>query len=93
MGVLLYADDVVVMSESVDELKSLLDVVDGYGKDFGVKFSSEKSRVMIVNRSEDESNAVWRIEENEPNQVLEYKYLGMWMSPNGCKKAKNEKKN
>ena len=36
IGVLLYADDVVVMSESVGELESLLDVVDGNGKDFGV---------------------------------------------------------
>ena len=81
----------VVMSESADELQSLLDVVDGYGKEFGVRFSSEKSKVMIVNRSQDESNAVWRIGENELNQVIEYKYLGMWMSPNGCKKAKNEK--
>ncbi|XP_063877492.1 uncharacterized protein LOC135109778 [Scylla paramamosain] len=89
--VLLYADDVVVMSESADELQSLLDVVDGYGKDFGVRFSSEKSKVMIVNRSEDESNVVWRLGENELRQVQEYKYLGMWMSPSGCAKAKNEK--
>ena len=74
---LLYADDVVVMSESADELQSLLNVVEGYGKDFEVRFSIEKGKVMIVNRSEDESNAVWRKEENELNQVLEYKYLGM----------------
>ena len=44
IGVLLYADDIVVMIESADELQSLLDVVDGYGKDFGVRFSSEKVR-------------------------------------------------
>ncbi|XP_063861501.1 uncharacterized protein LOC135101456 [Scylla paramamosain] len=46
---------------------------------------------MIVNRSEDESNVVWRLGENELRQVQEYKYLGMWMSPSGCAKAKNEK--
>ncbi|MPC67029.1 hypothetical protein E2C01_061189 [Portunus trituberculatus] len=40
-SVLLYAD-VVVMSESAFELQSMLDVVDGYGRDFGVRFSSEK---------------------------------------------------
>ena len=56
-----------------------------------VRFSSEKSKVMIVNRSEDESNATWRIGVNELNQVLEYKYLGMSISPNRCEKAKNEK--
>ena len=89
--VLFYADDVVVMSESADELQNFLDVVDGYKRDFGVRFSSKKSKVMIVNRSVDESNAVWRLGENELKQAQEYKYLGMWMSPNGCEKAKNEK--
>ena len=54
---LLYADDVVVMSESAEEFQSILDVVDGYGRDFRVRFSNEKSKVIVVNRSEDERNA------------------------------------
>ncbi|MPC41897.1 hypothetical protein E2C01_035505 [Portunus trituberculatus] len=45
-----------------------------------------------MNRSEDESNAVWRTGENEMNQAREYKYLGMWVSPSGCEKTKNEKR-
>ena len=53
---LLYAD-VVVMSESVKELQSLLDVIDEYGRDFGANSSCEKGKVMIVNRSEDERDA------------------------------------
>ena len=88
--ILLYADDVVVMSESAEEFQSILDVVDGYGKDFGVRFSSEKSKVMIVNGSEDERNATWKLGETELEQTNEYKYLGVWMSPNGCGKTKNE---
>ena len=75
----------------MDELQSLLDVVDGYGKDFGVRFSSEKSKVMIVNISKDESNAVLRIGVNELIQVIKYKYLGISVSPDGCENAKNEK--
>ena len=39
---LLYADDVVVVNESAEELQSLLDVVDEYGRDFGVNFSKKK---------------------------------------------------
>ena len=77
IGVLLYADDIVVMGESANELQSLLDVVDGYGKDFGVRVSSEKSKVVMVNRSDAESDATWTIGVNELNQGLEYKYLGM----------------
>ena len=72
---MLYADDVVVISESAEELQSLLNVVDEYGRDFGVNFSCEKSKVMIVNRSEDERNATWRLGVKELHQVCEYKYL------------------
>ena len=58
---LLYADDVVVMSKSAKELQSLLDVVDSDGRDFGVRFSTEKSKVMIMNRSEDDMNCSMEI--------------------------------
>ncbi|MPC58797.1 hypothetical protein E2C01_052806 [Portunus trituberculatus] len=79
------------MSELADEFQSLLNAVDGYGRDFGVSFSSEKSKVMVVIRSEDERGSVWRLGENKVQQTDEYRYLGIWMSSNGCVKAKNEK--
>ena len=91
LGLLLYADDAVVMSESADELQDILDILSEYGTDFGVRFSAEKSKVMIVNRTEDERGCTWRLGDREIEQTCEYKYLGMWMSPNGCEKAKNEK--
>ena len=91
INILMYADDIVVMSESAGELQRMLDVVSEYGRDFAVKFSREKSKVMIVNRSEDERDATWRLGEDELQQENEYKYLGVWMSPNGCEKMKNEK--
>ena len=91
VSVLLYADDVVVMSESAEELQELLDVVHGYGSDFGVRFSSEKSQVMVVNRGEDERNRTWWLGDTELRQTEAYKYLGVWMSPSGCERTKNEK--
>ena len=36
--------------------------------------SAEKSKVMIVNRSEDKRDTVWRLEENKLEQMHEYKY-------------------
>ena len=90
-SILLYADDVVVMSETAEELQRLLDVVGEYGRDFCVRFSSEKSKVMIVNRSVNEENMTWRLGDNELEQTTEYKYLGVWLSAKGCEKAKNEK--
>ena len=91
ISLLMYADDMVVMSESSEELQRLLDVVSEYGKDFSVRFSSEKSKVMIVNRTEDERQSTWRLGENELEQTCEYKYLGICLSVNGCERAKSEK--
>ena len=85
---LLYADDVVVMSESAEELQSVLG---GYGRDFRVNFSSEKSKIMVVNRSENECNTTWMLDEKELQQPKEYKYLEVWMSTDRCERAKNEK--
>ena len=45
------------MSESAEELQSLVDVVNNYRRDFGVRYSSEKNKIMIVNRSADERDA------------------------------------
>ena len=88
---LLYADNVVVMNESAEELQSVLEVIGGYGRDLGVSFSSEKSKIMVVNRSENEGNITWMLDEKELQQTKEYKYLGVWMSTNGCERTKNEK--
>ena len=49
-----YAGDVVVMRESAEELLSVLHMVDEYSRDFGVSFTSEKCKIMIVNNAEDE---------------------------------------
>ena len=56
LSILLYADDVVVMSEDHEKLQNMLDVVSMYGKNFDVKFSDEKSKVLVVNgENEDDS--------------------------------------
>ena len=43
-SVILYADVVAVMRESADKLQCLLEAVDWYGKDFGIRFNSEKGK-------------------------------------------------
>ncbi|MPC25362.1 hypothetical protein E2C01_018471 [Portunus trituberculatus] len=68
------------MTELADNLLSLLDVIDWYGRDFGMRFISEKSKIMVVNRSDDEKNLVQRLRENEVQQTDEYMYLGKWMT-------------
>jgi hypothetical protein len=58
---LLYADDIVAVSESWQELQVMLDIVNGYGRDFNVKFSGDKSKVMVVNGDELDKERKWNI--------------------------------
>ncbi|KAF2363654.1 Reverse transcriptase domain [Trinorchestia longiramus] len=52
LSCLLYADDIVVISESEQELQMMLEIVDGYSRDFKVKFGGDKSKVMVINGDE-----------------------------------------
>lgn len=57
----------------------------------GVRFSSERSRIMRVKRSEDERQTTWRLERNELEQTVEYKYLWVWIDEKECNQGKYER--
>ena len=46
VGCLAYADDVVLMSENKAEMDEMLQIVNQYGKEWGLKFSPHKCKVM-----------------------------------------------
>ena len=89
-GCLLYADDIAIMSECGEELQRMLDVVSGYGRDFNVKFSSEKSQVLVINGGEDNVERKWKLDGKDICRRNEYKYLGCVLDTRGREKAKNE---
>ncbi len=91
LSILLYADDVVIMSEDRRELQEILDVVTSYGNDFRVKFSAEKSQVIVVNGNEEDDGYMWQLGGMNIGRTNEYKYLGMKVDECGCEKTKNEK--
>jgi len=47
-GCLLYADDIVLLSHSLDAIRIMLDICDKFAIDFDVKFNSSKSVVMRI---------------------------------------------
>ena len=91
LNVLLYADDIVVMSESSEDLQEVLNVVAGYGNDFNVSFSDEKSEVLIVNGLAHEGENGWMLGDKKLKRTKEYKYLGMWINEDGSGKEMREK--
>ncbi|KAF2353904.1 Reverse transcriptase domain [Trinorchestia longiramus] len=84
LSCLLYADDIVVVSESEQELQKMLEIVDDT-VDFKVKFGGDKSKIMVINGDETEIGEVKIV------GIKEYKYLGCMLSEDGCAKAKGEK--
>ena len=46
--ILMYADDLIIMCESAEDLQEVLNAVTQYGS-FSVKFSAEKSKVLVIN--------------------------------------------
>ena len=88
IGLLLYADDVIVMAETNDMLQKMLDIVQTYADEFHMKFSTEKSGVIVVN---DEMNDKWCLGDGEIRKLKECKYLGLCINKGGCEKCKGDK--
>ena len=88
LGCLLYADDIVIMSEDSEELQEMLDLTAQYGRDFDMSFSSVKSQVVVVNADGEDDGRAWRIGEMEIGRTDQYKYLGIMVDENGTDRTK-----
>lgn len=91
LKIVLYADDAVVMSETAEELQGMMDCVSGYGRDFDVKFSAEKSQVLVVNGTDEDVDRKWVLGGKEIGRTNEYRYLGMNVNEKGCDGTKDIK--
>ncbi|KAG0713850.1 hypothetical protein GWK47_015278 [Chionoecetes opilio] len=91
LSVLMYADDVVILSENHNELQEMLNAVTEYGRDFNVRLSKEKSQVLVVNGDDSVDDRIWMVGGNEIKRTKEYKYLGIWLDDKGCEKTKHER--
>ena len=80
LGCLGYADDIVLLSESKEDMDRLLDITDEYGREWGVRFSSRKCKVVEFNTTE---AGQWVLGNNVLEVVENYTYLGMEISKEG----------
>ena len=74
---LMYADDIVLMADNREDLQRLMDICGTEGDRLGLKFSKEKSAVMIFN---DNKGGDHSIQEVTLAVVDKYKYLGVWIN-------------
>jgi len=87
LALLLYADDIVLMAESQEDLQKMMRAVERFCDRYRMEVNASKTKVMVVGtRAVDTLKIVWKGEFLE--EVEEYKYLGVMVEKSGWKKEK-----
>jgi exonuclease III len=83
VGCLMYADDLVLLSESKEGLQTNLENLTTYCKKWGLRVNTKKTKIIIFNtRKASNPDTFWMAE--QPIQVVdEYRYLGIIFKSNG----------
>ena len=81
--VLMYADDIVLLSDSPDKLQQMIDALFIYCTNWGLKLNLNKSKIMVFRKSNRLSrNLCWKYGVEVIEVVNEYKYLGITLTFN-----------
>ena len=87
---LLYADDLILLSETRDGLQKCLDKLHEYCNEWGLTVNTNKSKVMIFNKAGRKNSCQFKLGNEILDQVNEYKYLGVIFQNSGTfSKARN----
>lgn len=97
--VLLYADDLVIMSDNAKALQSMIEKFSLYCKKWNLVVNLDKSKIVIFRKGggRRSKNENWFIDGREIEIVAKYKYLGMILTPglswrdNFCDRVKTAK--
>lgn len=80
---LMYADDIVLLSTSPDVLQKMIDALYSYCKKWGLKVNLAKSKILIFREGPRFSKLLgWTLGEEKIEIVNEYKYLGVILTYN-----------
>lgn len=81
-----YADDIVLLATSEEELKEMMERLEKYLDRKKLILSEGKSKVMVCRKSgERKKNSVWRWKDKEIEEVVEFSYFGyVFKSSRSC---------
>jgi hypothetical protein len=86
VGVLAYADDVVLLAPTPNAMRSMLTVCENYAKEFYVSFNANKSKCLIArprgNSSKRSVNPTFHVDGNLIETVKEWPHLGHIITSN-----------
>jgi len=78
-----YADDAVLISNSVENLQALLDKVVTASNDKGLSINIKKTECMVITKKRQTPSCNINIEQERIKQVAEFKYLGTIITEDG----------
>lgn len=76
IAVLLYADDIVIITDKAEDLKKGLKIATNFGKKWRCKYNTKKTQVVIFGKNRKDKHD-WEIGSRKIEQVESYKYLGI----------------
>ena len=87
LSCLMYADDLVILSESPSGLQSCLDKLETYTEKWGLKLNLKKTKIMIFRNRSNKIKPQFFFGGNQVEITDQYKYLGTIVTNNGSFKA------
>ena len=80
---LLYADDTIILAESIDDLQSALNTLYDYCTEWDLMVNSNKTKILIFSRGKIKNIPIFKYGDQELDVVFEYNYLGIIFNYNG----------
>ena len=88
---LMYADDLLILSETEDGLKESLQRLGKYAKQWKMKINAKKTKIMVFNKQGRKSDMKVKLNDLVIESCEQYPYLGTVFTPrNNFKTAQNE---
>ena len=84
LNCLLYADDIVLLSETAEELQNSLDKVSQYCKKWGMEINTDKTKSLVFNSTGRLFPVTFMIDNQLIEKVKQYRYLGVMFMPLGA---------
>jgi hypothetical protein len=78
-----WADDIIIMSESEKGLRGMLNALDEYCKENELQINTDKTKCMIFNKTGRLIRKSFSLNDTEIETVREFKYLGFLLTPSG----------
>ena len=80
---MLYADDLILLAKSANDLQQQINTLADYAETWNLEINTDKTKVLIFNKSTKTSNNVWKINDTVIEELTTYTYLGIKCYKNG----------